>query len=358
MPAGVAREGAGDPRRPARAPSRPHDLPHPLPGQRGEDRHARGAEGLPAPGRLARGALRGDRDPPAGARPRSTRARSCCRCSSPTCPSSAAGAASPTGGACLSPRSSASPTGSSSTRRSGATSRRPTPASSICSTASPSPTSRSRARCPGGAGSRSSGPGSATIEKLRVEGPRADAELVAGWLRSRLKRDIALTRRDAPAVRAMWVDGEPVASPGELLERERAALGRARSVRPRRGLRGCGQSGRSRGSSDQRAPSSSSAAAVRLARPEPNVVMRPFSAGGALGRVADIDDDAIVVDSKDRGGSSLLPRMAVDVADRRRPAGGRGSPGRPRSAVVELALRDPDRLDVAAQLAEDGREIV
>jgi glucose-6-phosphate dehydrogenase assembly protein OpcA len=56
-----------------------------------------------------------------------------------------------------------------------------------------------------------------TIEKLRVEGPRADAELVAGWLRSRLKRDIVLTRRNAPEVSAMWVDGKPVASPGELL---------------------------------------------------------------------------------------------------------------------------------------------
>ena len=60
-------------------------------------------------------------------------------------------------------------------------------------------------------------PGIKKIEKLRIEGPRADAELVAGWLRSRLKRDIVLTRRDAPAVRAMWVDGEPVSSPGELL---------------------------------------------------------------------------------------------------------------------------------------------
>ena len=39
-------------------------------------------------------------------------------------------------------------------------------------------------------------PGIGTIEKLRVEGPRADAELVAGWLRSRLKRDVALTRRE------------------------------------------------------------------------------------------------------------------------------------------------------------------
>jgi glucose-6-phosphate dehydrogenase assembly protein OpcA len=55
------------------------------------------------------------------------------------------------------------------------------------------------------------------IEKLRVEGPRADAELVAGWLCSRLRRDVALIRRNAPEVRAMWVDGQPVESPGELL---------------------------------------------------------------------------------------------------------------------------------------------
>jgi len=54
-----------------------------------------------------------------------------------------------------------------------------------------------------------------SIDKLRVEGPRADAELVAGWLRSRLKREIALTRRNATEVKAMWVDGDPVSSPGE-----------------------------------------------------------------------------------------------------------------------------------------------
>ena len=60
-------------------------------------------------------------------------------------------------------------------------------------------------------------PGIGTVDKLRVEGPRADTELVAGWLRSRLRRDITLTRRNAAAVTAMWVDGEPVASPGELL---------------------------------------------------------------------------------------------------------------------------------------------
>jgi glucose-6-phosphate dehydrogenase assembly protein OpcA len=60
-------------------------------------------------------------------------------------------------------------------------------------------------------------PGIGTIEKLRVQGPRADAELVAGWLRARLKREISLTRREAATVTAMWVDGDPVASPGEPL---------------------------------------------------------------------------------------------------------------------------------------------
>jgi glucose-6-phosphate dehydrogenase assembly protein OpcA len=61
-------------------------------------------------------------------------------------------------------------------------------------------------------------PGIATIEKLRVEGPRADAELVAGWLRSRLKpkRGLTLTRRKAASVEAMWVDGRPVEPPGEM----------------------------------------------------------------------------------------------------------------------------------------------
>jgi glucose-6-phosphate dehydrogenase assembly protein OpcA len=58
-------------------------------------------------------------------------------------------------------------------------------------------------------------PGIRTIEKLRVEGPRADAELIAGWLRSRLRREIALTRREAATVEAIWVDGQPVTSPGE-----------------------------------------------------------------------------------------------------------------------------------------------
>lgn len=60
-------------------------------------------------------------------------------------------------------------------------------------------------------------PGIRSIERLRVEGPRADAELIAGWLRSRLKRQVTLSRRAAPTVKAMWVDGVPVESAGELL---------------------------------------------------------------------------------------------------------------------------------------------
>ena len=70
------------------------------------------------------------------------------------------------------------------------------------------------------------------IERLRVEGPRADAELVAGWLRSRLRRDVGLTRRRAETITAMWVDGEPVeppneqSSPSDLLSAELDRFGR------------------------------------------------------------------------------------------------------------------------------------
>jgi len=73
-----------------------------------------------------------------------------------------------------------------------------------------------------------------SIERLRVEGPRADAEMIAGWLRSRLKREISLTRRAAAAVEAVWIDGEPAGSageplsPSELLSRELDQFGRDR----------------------------------------------------------------------------------------------------------------------------------
>lgn len=60
-------------------------------------------------------------------------------------------------------------------------------------------------------------PGIATIEKLRVEGPRADAELIVGWLRSRLNREVSLSRRDADTIQAIWADGEMVGPAGDLL---------------------------------------------------------------------------------------------------------------------------------------------
>lgn len=51
------------------------------------------------------------------------------------------------------------------------------------------------------------------IERLGVEGPRADALLLAGWLRSRLRRDVTLTHRPAEALTRVRVDGELVAAP-------------------------------------------------------------------------------------------------------------------------------------------------
>jgi hypothetical protein len=51
------------------------------------------------------------------------------------------------------------------------------------------------------------------VTRVRVSGPRAEALLLAGWLRSRLRREIRVTRRSAPSVRAVWLDGEPVEPP-------------------------------------------------------------------------------------------------------------------------------------------------
>lgn len=77
-------------------------------------------------------------------------------------------------------------------------------------------------------------PGIAAAERVRVAGPRADAELLAGWLRSRLVQPLSLTRRSAETVSAVWVDGAPVEAPGEpesgpdLLSAELDQLGRDR----------------------------------------------------------------------------------------------------------------------------------
>jgi len=76
-------------------------------------------------------------------------------------------------------------------------------------------------------------PGIRTIEQLRIEGPQADALLVAGWLRSRLKREVALVRRPADEIRSVRVDGvelpAPISQPSgaaDLLSAELDVYGR------------------------------------------------------------------------------------------------------------------------------------
>ncbi len=70
-------------------------------------------------------------------------------------------------------------------------------------------------------------PGIRKAERLTVEGPRADALLLAGWLRSRLRRPISLSRREADVLQAVRVDGEavepapsPPVHPSDLLSAE------------------------------------------------------------------------------------------------------------------------------------------
>lgn len=63
-------------------------------------------------------------------------------------------------------------------------------------------------------------PGIRELRLLRVEGPRADALLLRGWLRARLRRDVRLRHEEAPRLRRVEVDGEPV----------RAARGLVRSA--------------------------------------------------------------------------------------------------------------------------------
>lgn len=70
-------------------------------------------------------------------------------------------------------------------------------------------------------------PGIRRAEHLVVAGPEADAQLLAGWLRSRLRRPIRLTRHKAARLQAVTIDGERVAiaegprpTPSELLSAE------------------------------------------------------------------------------------------------------------------------------------------
>ena len=71
------------------------------------------------------------------------------------------------------------------------------------------------------------------LEKLSVTGPKADALLLAGWLRSRLRRKVHLTHRAAAELERVAVDGEPVVpplggppTPSDLLSAELDQFGR------------------------------------------------------------------------------------------------------------------------------------
>jgi glucose-6-phosphate dehydrogenase assembly protein OpcA len=56
-------------------------------------------------------------------------------------------------------------------------------------------------------------PGIKKAEALSVTGPKADALLLAGWLRARLKRPIELEHRAGKEIRRVAVDGKPVDAP-------------------------------------------------------------------------------------------------------------------------------------------------
>jgi glucose-6-phosphate dehydrogenase assembly protein OpcA len=56
-------------------------------------------------------------------------------------------------------------------------------------------------------------PGIRRAGRLGVTGPRADALLLAGWLRSRLQRDVELRHRSGPVVTRVTVDGARVQPP-------------------------------------------------------------------------------------------------------------------------------------------------
>jgi hypothetical protein len=71
------------------------------------------------------------------------------------------------------------------------------------------------------------------VETLAVTGPKADALLLAGWLRSRLRRKVELVHRPAGVLERVAVDGEAVSPPrggmpgaSDLLSAELDVFGR------------------------------------------------------------------------------------------------------------------------------------
>ena len=75
-------------------------------------------------------------------------------------------------------------------------------------------------------------PGVGDVRSLYVRGPVAEASLLAGWLRSRLDRDVELQQDEADELTAIAADGEPCAPPhervtgSELLSAELDEFGR------------------------------------------------------------------------------------------------------------------------------------
>ena len=76
-------------------------------------------------------------------------------------------------------------------------------------------------------------PGIADAKRISVTGPKADALLLAGWLRSRLGTRLTLTHRSAAELERVLVDGEPVEPPrggppsaSDLLSAELDVFGR------------------------------------------------------------------------------------------------------------------------------------
>jgi glucose-6-phosphate dehydrogenase assembly protein OpcA len=66
-------------------------------------------------------------------------------------------------------------------------------------------------------------PGIKKARVLRVTGPKAEALLLAGWLRSRLRRELTLRRQDARSLERVEVDGEAV-EPARVLSHSASDL--------------------------------------------------------------------------------------------------------------------------------------
>ena len=104
------------------------------------------------------------------------------------------------------------------------------------SSASPSPTSSGRGRCAGGGRSPQLWPRRRDASCASSD-PRPEAALLAGWLRSRLDRDVVLRHARRSGSSVLELDGREVRAAGGSAEPERPPLARARPLLARPGLR-------------------------------------------------------------------------------------------------------------------------